>query len=244
MSLTIDAVQAAVLKKGYIWYADRPNIVGVRSAMDVPNVFNDVLCLSWTQTRMPAGLDIKGTQNWLNRNMVHGEGMPGKLKEDGVPGAATNAAMKSYGQLVGKRRARFYQITTDPGTYWLTHPSNVNGTAILKPGQYQDCWSLGYHHGKQDHPALVQTAPVTVYRDNDHDVLSDETAKTDTGLFGINIHGASPTGTSVEIGRWSAGCNVFSSRRDLFDMLALLHLYRGLTGNKFTYTLLLEREIA
>ena len=33
-----------------------------------------------------------------------------------------------------------YQITTDPGKYWLKNPTNPKGTAVLKPGQYRGTW--------------------------------------------------------------------------------------------------------
>lgn len=229
-------------KKGYLWYSDRPNLIGIRSDMDVPNAFNDVFCLVWVQEPMADGLTMKQKQNWLNRNFFGGRS-GAKLVEDGFGGPDTTFALGRYKAAIGQTRFRFYQITTDPGVYWLLHPSNPLGTAILKPDQYVGCWSLGYHQGKADHPALVQTSPVTVYRDNDHDNLRDDTRKTDTGLFGINIHGASPAGRSQEIDKWSAGCQTFSSRRELFDVLALLHLYRSKTNNRFTYTLLNESEL-
>jgi len=242
MQLTIQLITEAFAKKGYVWYSDRPNLIGVRSAMDVPNVFNDIFCLAWTQQRMPDGLTLKQRQNWLNRNFFGGR-TGSKLVEDGFNGPDTKYALSRYNEAIGQQRFRFYQITTDPGVYWLLRPSNPLGTAFLKPGQYVNCWSLGYHQGRQDHPALVQTSAVTVYRDNDRDQLHDDTSRTDTGLFGINIHGASATGTSQQIDRWSAGCQVFASRRDLFDVLALLHLYRERTGNRFTYTLLEEADL-
>ena len=40
---------------------------------------------------------------------------------------------------------RTWPATTDPGTYWRTHPMNVDGTAILKPGQYRGAYKVGKH---------------------------------------------------------------------------------------------------
>ena len=59
----------------------------------------------------------------------------------------------------------FMKITTDPGIYWLSNPMNVNGTAILKEGQWKGLWQLGLHQNKYE--ALVQKAPCTVIRDTD-----------------------------------------------------------------------------
>src|SRR5690349_6784023 len=69
----------------------------------------------------------------------------------------------------GKEIAHNYTITTHPGNYYLQHPiAGSNGTAILVPGQYIDCWELGMHRGKQF--ALCQRAgEVAVYRDNNKD---------------------------------------------------------------------------
>ena len=64
-----------------------------------------------------------------------------------------------------------YQITTDPGKYWLLNPMNPKGTAILVPGQYRSTWQLGKHQSKYE--ALVQRKPVKVYRDNNKDAIID-----------------------------------------------------------------------
>jgi hypothetical protein len=60
-----------------------------------------------------------------------------------------------------------YAITTDPGTFYLKNMINPQGTAILKPNQYINCWALGLHKGK--YKALVQVKPVTTIRDFDKD---------------------------------------------------------------------------
>src|SRR4051812_39920589 len=54
-----------------------------------------------------------------------------------------------------------YPATTDPGNFWLSHPLNVKGAAILKPGQYIGSHQLGMH--RQKYKALVQVTPVTVW---------------------------------------------------------------------------------
>jgi len=73
-------------------------------------------------------------------------------------------------------------------------PSNVRpGIAVLQPGVWQ--YRIGIHGlskpAAQRYKALVQAAPVTVWRDDIGD---------DTGMFGINIHRGSNRTTS------SLGC--------------------------------------
>ena len=77
--------------------------------------------------------------------------------------------------------------TTDPGSYWRTHPMNPKGTAILAPGRYPGMWRLGLHRGQYE--ALVQIGACIVYRDNDRDQQLDGQL-VDHGIFGINLHRA------------------------------------------------------
>jgi hypothetical protein len=112
---------------------------------------------------------------------------------------------------------------------------NPKGTAVLKPGQYIDTWAFGLHQGKYE--ALKQVKPVTVYRDKDLDDKSEETAVTDTGLFGINIHRANEKAISKIIDKWSAGCQVLNNPA---DFKTLLDSCKESKLKAFTYTLLKE----
>lgn len=142
----------------------------------------------------------------------------------------------------GEWRFDAFECTTDPGTYWLENPGNVNGTAILKPGQYIDSWRLGLHQDKYE--ALTQAKPVTVIRDNDKDnELDFDAKKEETGLFGINIHRANQARASVQVDKWSAGCQVIA---DPVDFLRLVNLVKAAQkqGHKlFSYTLLEEKDL-
>ncbi len=137
----------------------------------------------------------------------------------------------------GKTETYSYNITTDPGTYWLQHPMQVNGTAILKQGQYVNAYKLGLHRGQ--YKALVQAKPVTIIRDYDRNAILDfNNGKEDTGLFGINIHRASIHGKTKNVGKWSAGCQVFEKNSDYIHFIGLCNKHRSLYGNEFTYSLL------
>jgi len=136
-----------------------------------------------------------------------------------------------------------FPATTDPGTYWLKSPMHPQGTAILMQGQYRQAYQVGLHLGK--YYALVQRKPVTVLRDYDRNAVLDFWNGTkDTGLFGINIHRASLTGTTKTVDVYSAGCQVFSNINDFDLFMKLCEQHRQLYGNSFTYTLIDERAIA
>ena len=135
-----------------------------------------------------------------------------------------------------------FQATTDPGTYWLENPLNPQGTAILKEGQYIGSHQIGLHRGK--YTALVQKRPVTVMRDYDRNAVLDFlNGKEDVGLFGINIHHASSSGTTKTVDQYSAGCQVFANINDFNSSMKLAEHHRQLYGNDFTYTLIDQRAV-
>ena len=126
--------------------------------------------------------------------------------------------------------------TTDPGTFYRQNLLNVRGTAIMKPGQYRRAYQIGKHKG---YKAMQQTGPITVYRDNNKDTELDTTgADEDTGLHAVNIHRASRQRASIQVDKWSAGCQVMQDP-DHFDFfMTLCQKGADKFGNSFTYTLL------
>ena len=134
-----------------------------------------------------------------------------------------------------------FQCTTDPGTYWLENPMSGLGTAILKEGQHRGAFKIGRHHGEYE--ALVQRTPLTVIRDANRDgVLDIDSGVEETGMFGINIHRASAVHQSIQVDKWSAGCQVFCDPYQFEFFMQLCRAGRDAFGNSFTYTLLNERD--
>jgi hypothetical protein len=129
--------------------------------------------------------------------------------------------------------------TTDPGTKAVKELHSSKGVARLVPGQYRSSHALGLHQGK--YQCLKQCNPVKVYRDNDKNMVYDET-KIDTGVFGINIHHAGADSTFVE--NWSEGCQVFKRIADFDEFMKIANAAAKLHGDKFTYTLIESKDIA
>jgi len=194
MNLDIHTLKSAIEKKGYTWYTDRPNIIGIRSALNVPDVFNDVLCISYPQN--------------------------------------------------GQEVFKTYPITTDPGVHYQKKLLNSGGCAVLKCGQYKDAYAVGLHQNKETHKALVQVGKVTVYRDNDLDGIAEAEGKEETGLFGVNIHGANNGTVTKTIGPWSAGCQVHALWSNKEEMIFICEAFKGITKNRFTYTLINESDLS
>ena len=137
-----------------------------------------------------------------------------------------------------------FNCTTDPGSHWVENLLNEKGVAILKPNQYRGSHKLDFHQGR--YLALRQKSDVTVYRDNDRDNNYDlNESKTDTGIFGINIHRATGRsgGKSIRVDKWSAGCQVIADNDDWHTFLGICQSAREIHGNSFSYTLIESKDI-
>jgi|TARA_R110000823_G_scaffold64776_10_gene152061 hypothetical protein len=137
-----------------------------------------------------------------------------------------------------------FNCTTDPGSHWVKNILSEKGVAILKPGQYRGSHKLRLHQGK--YLALGQKKNVTVYRDNNRDANYDlDESKTETGIFGINIHRATSRagGKSTQIDKWSAGCQVIADNDDWHEFLDICQSAREIHGNSFSYTLIESRDL-
>lgn len=148
-----------------------------------------------------------------------------------------------------------YPATTDPGVFYRENPINPLGTLIMCPGQYRSAFSLGIH---SDYEALIQSEPISVYRDNDrNDRLDFRKDTIESGMFGANIHRAASNGLSIQVDKWSAGCQVLQNRynpllkhdvtgNSMFEydhFLKICYESAHWFGPYYTYTLVEEGEI-
>lgn len=141
----------------------------------------------------------------------------------------------------GDWKIRRWPATTDPGLYWLQNPQNVDGTAVLVPGQYRGVWKLDKHRGQ--YWALCQRGgDVNVWRDRDLDGVIDPGATIYRGSFGINIHKAGAD--SSQVGKWSAGCQVLKRSRDFDELMRIARRCLAAWPDSVTYTLLDEDDLA
>ena len=135
-----------------------------------------------------------------------------------------------------------FNITTEPGKYYMKNIINCKRTAILVPDPYRGSWELGKHKGQ--YKALVQKKPVKVYRDSNKDEIYDMNPETiDTGNFGINIHRSGEWVVAKHIDKWSAGCQVFADDNQFRAFIRLCEEQAKIYGNSFTYTLINEEDM-
>ena len=140
----------------------------------------------------------------------------------------------------GEWKFYIWPCTTDPGTKAVKEYHAVNGIARLVPGQYRGSHTVGLHQGK--YTALKQQKPVKVYRDANKDMNFDESVIQE-GIFGINIHRSSATGTSTYVENWSEGCQVFANVEHFNKFMAICEHATKIHPNSFTYTLLESKDI-
>ena len=169
------------------------------------------------------------------------------IRNSKTKGRVTNAfddtLTISY-KIDGEWQYHEFNCTTDPGSHWVENILNEKGVAILRPDQYRGSHKLDLHQGK--YLALRQKSNVTVYRDNNRDAKYDlNESKTETGIFGINIHRATGRagGKSTRVDKWSAGCQVIADNDDWHTFLDICQTSREIYGNSFSYTLIESKDL-
>tara|TARA_R110000787_G_scaffold11103_1_gene37212 strand:+ start:5706 stop:6299 length:594 start_codon:yes stop_codon:yes gene_type:complete len=133
-------------------------------------------------------------------------------------------------------RGAYWPATTDPGLPHLVAPMRSAGCAVLVPAQYLGAYKEGLHKGRA---ALVQIAPVQVYRDNNKDDQIDTSPATIQTLdYSLNIHSVART-VSDAVNSWSAGCQVLRHVEHMAELLALLEKQAEHGhGDRVSYTLI------
>lgn len=133
-----------------------------------------------------------------------------------------------------------HEGTTDPGSFYLQNPENVNGTFIMAPGFYQGLWKWGFHKG---YPALQQVKGVRGWRDSDRDNEFDMNPANiiDVGVIGANMHKAGKYSKRVD--KWSAGCQVRAKENDHLLLGELIKTSLKYWNNSFSYMLFTENQL-
>ena len=172
-----------------------------------------------------------------------------------IPDSLWLIGVRSKGDLPDEFDDKFYLYKGEEFimmTTGTTHPAasilrggyksyNPLGAAIVKADQwYYGVWRYGKHKKKMN--ALVQIgAPITVFRDGDGDLKSEELGKEVAGYFGINFHANTydMTNTTIhdKIEGWSAGCQVVN---DTQKYALMMRYFSMQSGKSVSYCLLKE----
>ena len=188
---------------------------------------------------------------WIARhpscfNIVYIEGMnPDGTPNSDAPNIFDDLRMLMQIDAAGNSRiAASWEGTVKPSTVWTMHPMDPRGAARIAFGQYKS-WCVGIHHpGKSTaHEALVQSAPITIFRDTNKTFRRE--GRTYTGLFAINQHWGynAPKG---DLGNTSAGCLVGrleDGHRQFMSMIKSDPRYEANTGYRFMSAVLSAQDI-
>jgi len=202
--------------------------------------------MRYTREQIESAIKAKGYKWFTSDNYdVNIVGVRNADTNDEVTNKFDDHVTISYKDENGEWHFHCFEATTDPGSHWTEKQLlNKDGVAILKEGQYRGSHMIGLHQGKYE--ALRQKKPLKVYRDGNQDGTYDfneENVK--EGIYGINIHRATARvgGKSVQVDKWSAGCQVIAANDDFKLFMEVVNKAATVWGNSFTYTLINSDDI-
>ena len=111
------------------------------------------------------------------------------------------------------------QATTQPGLSFIQNPINPNGAANIAFGQYK-AWGMGYLREKI--PALVQRAPLRIYRDKNKNGIRDIEDFLEVGISSLYQAAFSSTKIPSNVQRQSAGDLVGRDYKQHIDFISTL----------------------
>lgn len=217
----VNQILDAMQKKGYK-ILTRPyemNIVGIRRQYEgqkYSNSFRDDLYLIYK---------IDTSESWK----IH------KFKISTMPGFY-------YGYEDGNNfkmdRSSRSKINVKQSKMMLSRGTSPNnGMGILMEAQYLNSYAIGEHCGA---PAMKTLGEQMFYRDNSSGDIIKYTGR-GKGYAGMFIHRGYPGGSNVNT--WSEGCMVFAKSNELNKFFSTCEIHKKKYGNKFHYTLMLERDL-
>lgn len=134
-----------------------------------------------------------------------------------------------------------FNIVTDPGTYWMNKKGKPKNSLMLAQGQYKDSYAI--LQKSKGTTILKQINPVEVYENYDRKAVIDLfKGKKKKGLFSINFIQAKSNGKYLFLSTDMENAQVFQRKEDFVQFIQMCQGHEKLYGNKFTYTLLDERE--
>jgi hypothetical protein len=221
----VDNILNTMKKKGYK-ILTRPyemNIVGVRRQYEgqkYSNQFKDDLFVIYK---------VDASEKWVIR----------KYNISTMPGFYYGKNGGPLGFTVNKSGTGPYRF--QPGTINVKQSNKMQskkGIGIMMEAQYIGAYKLGAYHNK---PALINFGKLKFYRDKSDSEFIKYTSDNGRGVTGMHLHLGFPGGTSVN--NWSEGCQVFSNEKQLIEFASLCKEHVNRYGNRFNYTLLLERDL-
>lgn len=114
MNITVETLKKTIAKLGYRWFEDQPNIIAVRTKLQVPDVFNDVLFIAYKKNGVDMLYSTTITTEpgvYYQKHLLNPKGcwvmMPAQMIDAYTPGhhqgKADHRALLSVGKIYGLR---------------------------------------------------------------------------------------------------------------------------------------------
>jgi hypothetical protein len=186
---------------------------------------------------------IRSRRHWLNRhpecvNIVYVEGMneSGEVNPNRPNEFNDLRIVLQINESGSPEIVDLWEATTEPGKFFTEGPErHPEGAARIAFGQYKS-WSVGKHRADSPsgHEALVQVAPINIFRDANRDFRRDGDPPF-SGVFGINQHWGFDL-PKTDIRNASAGCLVGRTKAGHLAFMAVCKADpRFLANNGYRY---------
>lgn len=138
--ITIGSLKETQAKLGNIWFESKPNIIGVRTALDVPNVFNDLLFIVYKEN---------GVEKLYSAIITTDPGTAYQVKPLNPKGCAIMAP----GQYIDAYKLGFHQgkknhrALIQVGKVKVYRDNNKDGKLDMDPATIDNGYHGCNHHG-------------------------------------------------------------------------------------------------
>lgn len=229
-----DVIKNAMSKHKYVLFSDEKafnlNIIGIRADNPVSNSFDDLLYVRYRdytgkiveiKTEFTTDPGLYYLQNTLNKE-----------------GCAILKAGQYRGALKVGLHQGSYKALVQNGVFSLIRDFNKDATL-----------DYDYDEIQFDDEKIVKGIDFngnkrvdfyTKYKYLRGEIVAKEEG---TAYAGINLHRSSSTGGLLQIGKYSAGCQVANIINDYNQLIEAADKAKDIFGNSFTYTLLNEWEL-
>lgn len=112
--ITIQKLKDTIASKGYKWFDSQPNIIAIRTSLQVPDLFNDILCIVYKEAgveKLYTAIITTEPGTTYQKKLLNAQGcwvmMPAQMIDAYAPGfhqsKPDHRCLKSVGKIFGLR---------------------------------------------------------------------------------------------------------------------------------------------
>ena len=155
MKITIETLKAAFAKLNYKWFENEANVIGIRTNLQVPDVFNDFICVVWKNELLLITSCTTEPGTTYQKKLLNPKGcwvmMPAQMIDAYTiglhQGKADHVCLKSSGKIFGLRDSDLDGIAGNSGVAAWAEGSgigaNIHGANKAGITKVVGQWSAG-----------------------------------------------------------------------------------------------------